>query len=153
MSAEKSAASVLYSIETSHRNIHFSICETNRSMRNASVCVTHANVSYIFLNIFYTFLWSSLMEPVSICNAQTILTFEKLLKSLIWLSHPRSSVARLPVDDPALPSIITNDHAKDLCASDDIDTIEVLLIAWFRHESLLIVFTKYGWYFIVYFPL
>ena len=69
------------------------------------------------------------MEPVSICNAQTILTFGKLLKSLIWLSHPRSSVARLPVDDPALPSIITNDHAKDLCASDDIDTLEVLLIA------------------------
>ena len=36
---------------------------------------------------------------------------------LIWLSHPSSSAAQLPVDEPALASIITHDHTKDLCAS------------------------------------
>ena len=36
----------------------------------------------------------------------------------IWISHPSSSVVRLPVDEPALASIMTHDHAKDLCASE-----------------------------------
>ena len=37
------------------------------------------------------------------------------LTHLIWLSHSSSSAARLHVDEPALPSIMTHDHAKDLC--------------------------------------
>ena len=32
--------------------------------------------------------------------------------------HPSPSAARLPVDEPALASIMTHDHAKDLCASE-----------------------------------
>ena len=36
---------------------------------------------------------------------------------LTWLFHPSPSEARLPVDEPALASIMTHDHAKDLCAS------------------------------------
>ena len=35
---------------------------------------------------------------------------------LTWLSHPSPSAAQLPVDEPALASIMTHDHAKDLCA-------------------------------------
>ena len=31
---------------------------------------------------------------------------------------PSPSAARLPVDEPALASIMTHDHAKDLCASE-----------------------------------
>ena len=63
-------------------------------------------------------LWNAL--PVPIRNAETILTFRKLLKSLLFerLSHPSSSAARLLVDEPALVSIMTYDHAKDLCASE-----------------------------------
>ena len=34
----------------------------------------------------------------------------------IWLSRPSSLVVRLPVDEPALASTTTQDHAKDLCA-------------------------------------
>ena len=37
---------------------------------------------------------------------------------LIWLPNPSSSAARLPADEPALASIMTHDHAKDLCASE-----------------------------------
>ena len=40
------------------------------------------------------------------------------LTYLIWLSHPSSSVDRLPIDEPALASIMTHDHAKDLGASE-----------------------------------
>ena len=40
------------------------------------------------------------------------------LTYLIWLSHPSSSVVRLPVDEPASASTMTHDHAKDLCASE-----------------------------------
>ena len=40
------------------------------------------------------------------------------LTYLIWLSHPSSSAAWLPVDEPALVSIMTHDHAKDLCSSE-----------------------------------
>ena len=59
------------------------------------------------------------MEPGPIRNAETSLRFRKLLKSyLIWLIHPSSSVVRLPVDEPVLASIMTYDHAKDLCASE-----------------------------------
>ena len=65
-------------------------------------------------------LWNAL--PVPIRNAKTILTFRKKLKShlffLTWLFHPSPSAARLPVDEPALASIMTHDHAKDLCASE-----------------------------------
>ena len=53
-------------------------------------------------------------------NAETIVTFLKLLNLtyLVWLPHPSSLVARLPVDEPALASIMTQDHAKGLCASE-----------------------------------
>ena len=70
-------------------------------------------------------LWNAL--PVPIFNAETILTFRKLLLKYgiylnrtysIWISHPSSSATRLPVDEPALASIMTHDHAKDLCASE-----------------------------------
>ena len=40
------------------------------------------------------------------------------LTYLTWLSHPSPSEAWLPVDEPALASIMTHDHAKDLCASE-----------------------------------
>ena len=58
---------------------------------------------------------------------------QKVVEDRIWLSHPSSSVVRLPVDEPALASTTTHDHAKDLCASElgsteDIGAIEVLLI-------------------------
>ena len=53
------------------------------------------------------------MEPVPILNAGTVLTVRRLLKS-----HPSSSIVRLPVDKPALASIMTHDHAKGLCASE-----------------------------------
>ena len=60
-------------------------------------------------------LWNAL--PVPIRNAKTILTFRKLLKSHLFdLASP--SAARLPVDEPDLASIMTYDHAKDLCASE-----------------------------------
>ena len=39
-----------------------------------------------------------------------------------------SSAARPPVDEPALATILTHDHAKDLCASEL--SLEVLLIDW-----------------------
>ena len=49
--------------------------------------------------------------PVPIRNAKTILTFRKLLKINLtyftWLSHPSTSAVRLPVDEPALASIMT----------------------------------------------
>ena len=35
---------------------------------------------------------------------------------LTWLFHPSPSAARLPVDEPALASIMTHDHAEDVCA-------------------------------------
>ena len=40
------------------------------------------------------------------------------LTYLPWLSHPTPSVARIPVDEPVLASIMTHDHAKDLSASE-----------------------------------
>ena len=40
------------------------------------------------------------------------------LTYMTWLFHPSPSTARLPVDEPALASIMTHDHAKDLCASE-----------------------------------
>ena len=63
-------------------------------------------------------LWNAL--PVPMRNAKTILTFRKLLNSHLFdLAFPPSpSAARLPVDKPALASIMTYDHAKDLCASE-----------------------------------
>ena len=65
-------------------------------------------------------LWRAL--PVPIRNAHTILASRNLLKShliiLILFSHPSSSVARLPVDEPALASIMPYDHAKDVCSSE-----------------------------------
>ena len=71
-------------------------------------------------SIFGSALWNALLVPMR--YAHTILTFGKILKShlhyLIWLSHPSSSVAQLPVDEPALASIMTHDHANDLCASE-----------------------------------
>ena len=54
-----------------------------------------------------------------ICNAETILIFWKLLKTHLFdvaLPPYSSSTPRLPVDEPALASIMTHDHAKDLCA-------------------------------------
>ena len=54
-------------------------------------------------------IWHSLME---LSGNYLNLTY------LIWLSHPSSSAARLPVDEPALASITTKDHAKDLWASE-----------------------------------
>ena len=39
-------------------------------------------------------------------------------KTRPWLFHPTPSAARLPVDEPALASIMTHDHAKGLCASE-----------------------------------
>ena len=41
-------------------------------------------------------------------NAETILTFRKLLKSRLFD----------PVDEPALASTTIHDHAEDLCASE-----------------------------------
>ena len=63
-------------------------------------------------------LWNAL--PVPIRNAETILTPGYYLNPtyLTWLSHPSSSAARLPVDEPALASIMTHDHTKGLCASE-----------------------------------
>ena len=64
-------------------------------------------------------LWNAL--PVPIRNAKTILTFRKFylnLTYLTWLFHLSPSAARLPVDEPALASIMTHDHAKDVCASE-----------------------------------
>ena len=40
------------------------------------------------------------------------------LTYVTWLSHPSPSAARLPVDEPALASIMTHDHAEDLFASE-----------------------------------
>ena len=57
-------------------------------------------------------LWNALR--VTMRNAGTILN----LTYLIWLSHLSSSAARLHVHEPALVSIMTHDHAKDLCASE-----------------------------------
>ena len=53
-------------------------------------------------------------------NAETILTFRKLLKSHLFdlAFHPSSPAAWLPFDEPALVSIMTHDHAKDLCSSE-----------------------------------
>ena len=61
-------------------------------------------------------LWNVL--PVPIRNAKTILPFRKILNLtyLTWLFYPSPSAARLPVDEAALASIMTHDHAKDLCA-------------------------------------
>ena len=58
--------------------------------------------------------------PVSIHNAETILTFGKLLKSHLFdLAFQFSpSVVRLPADETALASIMTHGHAKDLSASE-----------------------------------
>ena len=51
-------------------------------------------------------------------NAETILTFRKLHKPHLFdlAFHPSSSAAWFPVDEPALASIMTHAHAKDLCA-------------------------------------
>ena len=61
-------------------------------------------------------LWNALPAPIR--NAKTILTFRKLLKShlfdLAFPPYPLSS----HVDEPALASIMTHDHAKDVCASE-----------------------------------
>ena len=56
--------------------------------------------------------------PVPIRNAKTILTFRKLHKSHLFdlAFHPIPLAARLPVDEPVLASIMTHDHAKDVCA-------------------------------------
>ena len=57
---------------------------------------------------------------VPIRNAETILTFGNYLNLtyLMWVFHHSSSAVRLPADEPTLASIMTHDHAKDLCASD-----------------------------------
>ena len=54
-------------------------------------------------------LWNAL--PVPIRNAKTILTFRKLLKTHLFdlAFHPSRSAARLPVDEPALASIMTHE--------------------------------------------
>ena len=39
------------------------------------------------------------------------------LTYLIWLPRPSSSVARIPVEEPALALNLTLGHSKDLCAS------------------------------------
>ena len=44
-------------------------------------------------------------------------TREFVVQPEIWLSHPSALVVRLPVDEPALASTMTHDHAKKLCAS------------------------------------
>ena len=41
-----------------------------------------------------------------------------------WLSYPSSSAAQLSGDEPALASIMTHDHAEDLCAS-ELDTLRI----------------------------
>ena len=58
--------------------------------------------------------------PVPIRITETILTVRELLNRshLIWLSHTSSSATRLPVDEPALTSIMTHAHARNLCASE-----------------------------------
>ena len=64
-------------------------------------------------------LWSA--QPVPVRNAETILTFRKLLKFHLFdmvFSPYSSSVVRLPVDKPALASTTTHDHAKDVCSSE-----------------------------------
>ena len=42
----------------------------------------------------------------------------RVVDDSIWLSHPSFLVVRLPVDEPALASTTTHDHAKNLCASE-----------------------------------
>ena len=62
-------------------------------------------------------IWNTMSVPIH--NTKTILQFQNLLKSHLFdLAFPpsSSSVARLLVDEPALASIMTHDHAKDLCA-------------------------------------
>ena len=62
-------------------------------------------------------LWNAL--PVPIRNAKTKHSGNYLnLTYLTWLFHPSPSAARLPADEPALASIMTHDHAKDLCTSE-----------------------------------
>ena len=53
-------------------------------------------------------------------NAETILTFWKLLESHLFdlAFPPWPSAAWFPVDEPVLVSIMTHDHAKDLCSSE-----------------------------------
>ena len=38
---------------------------------------------------------------------------------MIWLFHPSSSAAWLPVDEPALVPIMTHDHPKNLCSPEN----------------------------------
>ena len=51
-------------------------------------------------------LWNAL--PVPIRHAQTILNLY-----VIWLSHPSSSVAQFPVDQPALARIMPHESPRN----------------------------------------
>ena len=51
------------------------------------------------------------------------------LTYLTWLFHPSPSAARLPVVEPALASIMTHDHAKDLCAS-ELGPLRISALYW-----------------------
>ena len=85
----------------------------------------------LFAFIFHLFLLTQFQMP-------KILIFRKNIHvqyCIIVLTehqafHLGPSAARLPVDELALASIMTHDYAKDLCASEDIGAIEVLLIDW-----------------------
>ena len=55
--------------------------------------------------------WPFLLRP-------RVTIFPPKMTYLIWLSHPSSSVVRLPVDEPALASTMTHDHAEELCTSE-----------------------------------
>ena len=58
--------------------------------------------------------------PVPMRGAETISTFRKLLESHLFdlAFPPWPSAAWFPVDEPVLVSIMTHDHAKDLCSSE-----------------------------------
>ena len=59
-------------------------------------------------------LWNALPMPKESQHSGNYLN----LNYLTWLFHPSPSAARLPVDEPALASIMTHDHAKYVCASE-----------------------------------
>ena len=63
-------------------------------------------------------LWTAPLMPIR--NAETILTFRKLLKYHLFdlAVHLSASASRIPVEEPALASNMTCNHAKNLCASE-----------------------------------
>ena len=63
-------------------------------------------------------LWNALPVPIRKPKQSKHSGNYLNLTYLTWLSHPSPSASRLPVDKPAFASIMTHDHATDLCASE-----------------------------------